>query len=55
VIIKPGRCNIGLDHLSILELGESSGLVNDQLLDADLFKVEAIALYLEDIVVFLST
>jgi hypothetical protein len=55
VIIKPRRCNMGPDHLSRLESGESGGVVNDQLPDADLFQVEAIPEYLEDIVVFLST
>jgi len=33
-IIKLGRCNIGPDHLSGLELGESGREVDDQLLDA---------------------
>jgi hypothetical protein len=55
VIIKPGRCNVGPDHLSRLESGESGGAVDDQLPDADLFWVEAILEYLEDITVFLST
>ena len=50
-----GICNIGPDHLSILESGESGGAVDDQLPDADLFQVEAIPEYLEDIAVFLST
>jgi hypothetical protein len=34
VIVKPRRCNIGPDHLSRLELGESGGAVDDQLPDA---------------------
>ena len=55
MIIKPGRCNIGLDHLSRLESGESGEAVDDQLLDANLFWVEAILEYLEDITIFLST
>jgi hypothetical protein len=55
VIVKPGRCNVGPDHLSRLESGESGGAVDDQLPDADLFQIEAIPEYLEDIVVFLST
>jgi hypothetical protein len=55
VIIKPGRCNIGPDHLSRLESGESGGEVDDQLPDAYLFQIEAILEYLEDIGVFLST
>jgi hypothetical protein len=55
VIIKPGRCNIGLDHLSRLESRESGEAVDDQLPDANLFWVEAIPEYLEDITIFLST
>jgi hypothetical protein len=55
VIIKPGRCNIGTDHLPILESREIGGVFNDQLLDADLFQFNAIPEYLEDITVFLST
>jgi hypothetical protein len=37
LIVKLGRCNVGPDHLSRLELGESGGAVDDQLPDADLF------------------
>jgi hypothetical protein len=55
LIIKPGRCNIGPDHLSILESGENGGAVDNHLPDVDLFQVEAIPEYLEDIAVFLST
>jgi hypothetical protein len=55
VIIKPGRCNIGPDHLSRLESRESGGVVDDHLPDANLFRIEAISEYLEDIAVFLST
>jgi hypothetical protein len=55
VIIRPGRCNVGPDHLSRLESGESGRAVDDQLRDVDLFRVEAILEYLEDIEVFLST
>jgi hypothetical protein len=55
-IIKPGlcKCNIGPDHLSALKSGESGGAVDDQLPDADLFRIEAIPEYLEDIAIFLS-
>jgi hypothetical protein len=49
VIIKPGRCKVGPDHLSRLESGESGGVVDDHLPDADLFQVEAIPEYLEEI------
>jgi hypothetical protein len=36
---------VGPDHLSRLESGESGGAVNDQLLDVDLFQVEAVPEY----------
>jgi hypothetical protein len=42
VIIKPRRCNVGPDHLSRLESGESGREINDHLPDADMFQVEAI-------------
>jgi hypothetical protein len=54
VIIKPGRCNVGPDHLSILESGESGGAVDNQLPNEYMFWVEAIPEYLEYIVLFLS-
>jgi hypothetical protein len=55
VIIKPGRCNVGHDHLSRIEPGESGGAIDDQVRDVDLFNIEAIPEYLEDIAIFLST
>jgi len=55
VIIKPGKCNVGPDHLSRLESRESGREIYDQLPDVDLFWVETIPEYLEVIAVFLST
>jgi hypothetical protein len=54
VIINHGRCNVAPDHLSILESGESGRAVDDQVLDTDLFWVEAIPKNLEYIEVSLS-
>jgi hypothetical protein len=54
VIIKPGRCNVGPDHLSRLASRESGKAVDDQIPDANLFQVEAIPEYLDDIVVFFT-
>jgi hypothetical protein len=54
-IIKTGRCNVGPDHLSRLDSRESGGAVDDHLPYADLFKIEAIPEYLEDIAGFQST
>jgi hypothetical protein len=39
VIIKPRRCNVGPDHLSRLDSGESGGSVDDHLPYADLFQL----------------
>jgi hypothetical protein len=55
VIIKPGKLNVGPDHLSRLESGESGRALDDQLPDADMFHIEAIPDYLSDIAVFLMT
>jgi hypothetical protein len=54
VIVKPGKLNVAPDHLSRLESRESGGGVDDQLPDANIFKVEAILDYLSDIDLFLS-
>lgn len=53
--MKPIRLNVGLDHLSQLELGESGRTLDDKLLDIDLFQIEVVPDYLEDIVTFLVT
>ena len=42
VIIRPGKTNVGLDHLSRIELGEDPTGIEDDLPDAHLFRVEAI-------------
>jgi hypothetical protein len=54
VIIKTKIFNVGPDHLSRLESGESGGPIGDQLPNADLFWIESIPEYLEDITIFLS-
>ena len=55
MIVKPGRLNVGPDHLSRLETGENDGSLDDQLLDADLFRVEAVPDYLVDIAAYLTS
>jgi hypothetical protein len=47
--------NVGLDHLSWVESGESGGALDDQLHDADFLCIEAILDYLSDIAVLLTT
>jgi hypothetical protein len=46
---------MGPNHLSRLESGESDEAVDDQLINENLFQVEAIPEYLDDITVLLST
>ena len=55
VIVKPRRMNVGSGHLCWMELGEVVGLIDEQLSNVDLFRVEAILDYLEDIALFLTT
>ena len=55
VIVKLGRLNVGPDHMSRLENGENGRSLDDQLPDADLFRVEAIPEYLDQIVTYLTT
>lgn len=54
-IVKPDRLNVGPDHLSQLESRESGESMDDQLLDIDLFQIEAVPDYLEDTATFLAT
>jgi hypothetical protein len=53
LIIKLGICNVGHNQLSILELGEIGGAVDDQIPYAELFWFEATLEYLEYITIFL--
>ena len=55
VIVKPGILNMGLDHLSRLENGENGGSLDNHLTDADIFRVEAIPEYLDQIATYLTT
>jgi hypothetical protein len=55
VIVNPRKLNVGPYHLSRLNLGESGGVVDDQLPNANLFCIEAILNYLSDIALFLTT
>jgi hypothetical protein len=54
VIFKPGKLNLGLKHLSRLDLGESGRAIDDQLPDANIFNIEDIYDYLVGIALFLS-
>ena len=54
MVVKPSRLNVGPNHLSRLEIGENDGEIDDQLLDADLFRIEAIPNHLEEIATLLT-
>jgi len=42
VIVKPGKLNVGPDHLSRLESGEEGGNLDDSLPDAQLFSIRMV-------------
>jgi len=42
VIVKPGKLNVGPDHLSWLGLGEAGGNLDENLLDAQLFFIRMV-------------
>jgi hypothetical protein len=56
VVVKSGKLNAGLDHLSNIQLPrEYVGNIDDNLLDVHLFAVKMVDDYFTDIVRFLST
>jgi hypothetical protein len=54
VIVRPGKKNVGPDHLSRLETGEDLTGIEDDFPDANLFRVEAVPKELEEIANFLE-
>ena len=55
VIFRPGKLNVGPDHLSRIDTGEELTGVDDDLPDAHLFHIEAVPKELEEIAQFLVT
>ena len=53
-IVWLGRLNVGLDHLSRIDMGEEPTGVEDDLPDAHLFRIEAIPTEIEEIAQFLE-
>ena len=53
--MKPGRLNVGPDHLSRLDLGEEPTSLEDNLPDAQLFDIHIIDDYFANIIEFLTT
>jgi hypothetical protein len=46
VVVKPGKHNVGPNHLSRIESGEAGHSLDDELPDAQLFRVEAVPINL---------
>jgi hypothetical protein len=55
VIVKPGKLNAGLDHLSRVTNGEEPMNLEDNFPDAQLFSVQIANEYFIDIIQYLST
>ena len=55
IIVKIGRLNIGLDHLSKLESGEEPIDLDDSLPNVHLFSIQIVDDYFPDIIEFLVT
>jgi hypothetical protein len=55
VIIKPRKSNVILDHLLRIEIGKVGGSLDNQLLNINLFKIEVVPNYLEDIIILLAS
>ena len=54
VVVRPGKLNVGPDHLSRIDTGEEPTTVNDDLPDAHLFHIEEVPLEIEEIARFLE-
>jgi hypothetical protein len=55
VIVKPGKLNVGPDHLSRVTNGEEPTNLEDNFPDAQLFSVQVVDEYFVDIIEYLST
>ena len=53
-IVKLGKLNAGLDHLSKVTNGEEPTNLEDKFLDAQLFSVHVVDEYFADIIEYLS-
>jgi hypothetical protein len=55
VVVNPGRLNARPDHLFKITNGEEPSILEDNILDAQLFQVHIVDEYFADIIEFLST
>jgi len=49
VIVKLGRLNVGVDHLSGIEIGEEPSCLEERVLDMQLFAVKVVNDHFADI------
>jgi hypothetical protein len=54
VVVKPDRHNVGPDHLSRIESREAGGSLDDELPNAQLFRVEAVPDQFMEIAAYLT-
>ncbi|KAH9313951.1 hypothetical protein KI387_022578, partial [Taxus chinensis] len=54
-VVKPGKSNSRLDHLSRIQSGEEAQTIEETMPDAQLYRLQRVPSELEDIVVFLRT
>ena len=54
VVVRPGRLNVGPDHLLRINTGEDPIGVEDDIPDAHLFRIEVVPAELEEIAQFLE-
>ena len=54
VVVRPGKLNVGPNHLSRIDIGEEPTGVDDDLPDAHLFQIEVVLAELEEIAQFLE-
>jgi len=54
IIVKPGRLNVGPNHLLRLEIGEEPTNIEDNLHDTQLFAIRVVNDHFVDIIQFLS-
>ena len=55
IIVKPSRLNVGLNHLSRIEIGEEPTNIEDGFPDGQLFRVNVVDDYYDQIIQFLAT
>ena len=54
-MVRPGKLNVGPDHLSRIDKREEPTGVDDDFPDTHLFRIEAVPAELEEIAQFLET